>query len=745
MHTRALRLLRWLLAHRRAVLAGFAIAVTAMVPGVLRLETDNSPEVFYLEDSPALASYRALRQDFGSDEVVRIVALGGGLWTADGLTWLARVEEGAKRLPGVEAASGLAGRHRWSLPVWPPADPEAFRRRALDDLLDRELGLIDEQGEAATVIAVLTAGSPHETRQVLGALRALVASPPAGVTTRLVGVAVVDEALDGSSREIPQRFFPLLVLFTLVVLALTFRDALCVAVPLTFVGACEVVTLGAMGYLGVRLNLVMAVLPPLAFVIGLATAVHVLVRYRELLGEGLAPEEAALETYRDKAWAVLWTGVMTGVGFGSLAFSPVRPVAALGIWSTVGVAVLTLAAFTLYPLLLAAWVGTHWKGTRPIETLARRAGRRWAEGAARRRQPLLAVTALVALAALVGLPRLEIESNVLTYLAADHPVRRSMADLEGRGIGPAAVELVLTLPGEIESASFRSPQALVQLSALAARLRQEPLVLSVVGAGDVAVAARSTAAEVVGGPFVTGSLVAGAIEEAMAPFVTADGKRTRLSLFVPTTGFDRLDPLIRTALEKAREAFPQAEAEVTGQHPLLLETQRHLLSTLTSSLAGTLICVVLILALLVGDRRLALLALVPNVWPVLGVLGAMGWLGVPIDVATVMVASIVLGLADHTVHTLGHFRELAPKVGRLEAVASTLEHTAGAYVLTGVMLVAGFGVCALSSFAPIARFGLLSAAGLALAVVGDLFLVPALLGAPHPSPLPADAGRGGRS
>jgi predicted RND superfamily exporter protein len=248
----------------------------------------------------------------------------------------------------------------------------------------------------------------------------------------------------------------------------------------------------------------------------------------------------------------------------------------------------------------------------------------------------------------------------------------------------------------------------------------------------VAAAARQAAAGPAAGP-LTGSLGALAAElaldQALAPFVSPDGRRARLTLFVPITGFDRLDPLTRAALETARQAFPQAAVEVTGQHPLLLETQRQLLSTLTSSFALTLVCVALILRYLVGDRTLALAALVPNVWPVLGVLGAMGWFGVPLDVATVMVASVILGLAvSDTVHTLGHFRELAPQVGRFEAVASTLHHTAGAYVLTGGMLIAGFGVCGLSSFAPTARFGLLSGAGIFLAVVGDLFLVPALLG-----------------
>jgi predicted RND superfamily exporter protein len=112
------------------------------------------------------------------------------------------------------------------------------------------------------------------------------------------------------------------------------------------------------------------------------------------------------------------------------------------------------------------------------------------------------------------------------------------------------------------------------------------------------------------------------------------------------------------------------------------------------------------------------------------VVGIMGWSGVPLDTATVMVASVVLGLVvDYTIHTLGHFRELAPRLGRREAVAGTLERTAPAFVLTGAILAAGFGVCALSDFSPTARFGAFSALAVTLAVAADLVLLPALLGA----------------
>ena len=198
---------------------------------------------------------------------------------------------------------------------------------------------------------------------------------------------------------------------------------------------------------------------------------------------------------------------------------------------------------------------------------------------------------------------------------------------------------------------------------------------------------------------------------------------------MPTAGFETVDPLADTALSLARAALPGATIEVSGQYPLLLAMQRYLISTLAWSLLLTLPVLAVTFYVLLREVKGTLYALLPNLWPVLLILGGMGWCGVPLDIATVMVASITLGLVvDDTIHTLAHYRTLSAELGERAAVADRMEKTAPAYLLTGVILALGFGVCALSGFAPTARFGLLSAIAILIAVVADFTLVPALFG-----------------
>lgn len=711
--------------YSRPLLGFFALLVFLLLPGLFLLRSNNSPQVFFVEDLEQLKHYQELRRHFGSDEVLRVVVQGEGLWTEEGLRWLGEVEEQSGVLAGVVWAGGLAGHHRER--GWPPKDPTVFRSQVTENELDRGLGMVSADGETVTVLVALEDGSGAASYPTVEALSQLLIEVPPGIDARLVGLPILNHALDQSAQEIGQRFFPLLVLFAVVLLGLGLRHPAGVLPPLLFVGFCELGVLAPMGYAGVELNLVLAVLPPLLFVISLATALHVLLHFRIQAGNQEDPAKACAATYQEKGWSVMWTGLSTVLGFASLALSPVPPVRNLGLLAAAGLVLMTVAAFVLFPALLVVWPPPQ---ALDLEHRFRRFGAALGHQACRQRRLILLIAVAVAAFALIGTTRIRVETNALRYLSPEHPVRVQMEALEAEGIGLATLEVLIRLP-----AGFRNGLEVERLTAFTDRLEGESLVLGAVSAGSLM---RDALRRVPMLPFIEPAAHRAAVwralegdpkgAEMIRGLLTDDRQLARVTLFVPTKGFDELDPVFVTARQVAAELFPEAKVEVTGQYPLLLEAQRHLLYTLGVSFGFTLVGVFLILRFLLPGTRLAFLALLPNLWPVLGVLGFMGWAGVPLDIATVMVASVVLGLAvDDTLHTLGHFRCLAPGRSASRAVIRTLSLTAPAYLLTGVILVAGFGVCALSDFAPTARFGYLASFAIVLAVLGDLFLLPALL------------------
>ncbi len=735
---------RWtagVLVRRRPVLGAAALLLAILAPGALRLETDNSPPVWFLAGSPEVEHHRAFVERFGSDEGFRIVLDGAALWTPAGLARLARIEHEVAALAGVVDVASLVRAHGPDFERFPPDDPAALRELALASPLDRAMGWVSADGTAASLLVTTAPLPPRALARLAGEIERRV-QPQAGeeasasLRTAVLGQRSLELALDRSSLEIGRRYLPLLALLAIVLLLAVVGDPAALAVPLGFVLFCEAITLGAMGWAGVRLNLVLAILPPLVFVIALATSIHVLLPVRARLAAGAAPAPAVVAVWRDKGRALFWTGLSTAIGFAALAVSPVPPVRALGLWAGVGLGAQTLAAFTLLPALLAGVAGGAVR-RRPFEARLERAGRRMAAVATRHRRAILAIwlaaTGLMAL----GLGRLAPASDALRYLAPDHPVRAEWERVEALGLGLATVELELVAPPGGEG--WRSPAGLAALARLTAALRaaRMPGLLGAAGAGDLAaeigerspLAALATREETL----ELGLALLAADrdgERALARFVTADGRRARVALFVRSAGYEAIDPLAERARRLALDALPPGSAVApTGTLLLLLGFHRHLLATLALSLTLTLPVLAGVFAGLLRRPADVVRALVPNVVPIVLLLGGMGWAGIGLDVATVMVASIVLGLVvDDTIHSLARHRERRGEVGGAAAIAERLERTAPAYLLTGAILAAGFGVCALSDFAPIARFGALSAATVGIAVLADLTLVPALFG-----------------
>ena len=139
--------------------------------------------------------------------------------------------------------------------------------------------------------------------------------------------------------------------------------------------------------------------------------------------------------------------------------------------------------------------------------------------------------------------------------------------------------------------------------------------------------------------------------------------------------------------------------------------------------------ITLMMILLIGELRLGLISMIPNLGPILVVLGVMGWFDIPLDMFAMLIASIAMGLAvDDTVHFMYHFKQYFNKTGSIkDAVTHTL-HTAGrAMLTTSIVLSAGFFIFMFASMNNVFFFGAMTGLAILLALAGDLFLAPALM------------------
>jgi predicted RND superfamily exporter protein len=174
------------------------------------------------------------------------------------------------------------------------------------------------------------------------------------------------------------------------------------------------------------------------------------------------------------------------------------------------------------------------------------------------------------------------------------------------------------------------------------------------------------------------------------------------------------------------------EVTYTGLVPLVYKAQTELLDGLFNSLLMAFVLIAIVMMLVLRSFSAGVLSMVPNLFPVVVIFGAMGWAGSLVDVGTMMTASVALGVAvDDTIHYLSWFRH-GLDVGYNRKGAAMLAYERCATAMTQTTLIAGFGlaVFALSTFTPTQRFGYMMLALLMAALVGDLVLLPALLAGP---------------
>ena len=173
-------------------------------------------------------------------------------------------------------------------------------------------------------------------------------------------------------------------------------------------------------------------------------------------------------------------------------------------------------------------------------------------------------------------------------------------------------------------------------------------------------------------------------------------------------------------------------AVYTGLVPVVYKAQRTLLESLIVSTVWAFAMIAIVMIFVVRSVRAGLLSMIPNVFPVLLIFGAMGWMDILVDIGSMMTASVAMGVAvDDTIHFLTWFRRgLDNGCSRREAILSAYERVGMAMTQTTAIGGLGLSIFAFSTFTPTQRFGTLMLTLLAAALVGDLIFLPALLASP---------------
>ncbi len=726
---------------RLATARGVAVITTALlltVPlliGYARLEFTNDPEVIALQGSDELDFYRGYLRRWGSDELIVLAYPVEDALRPETLAQLRQLTDALFEIEGVAWVSSLDTAFvvdegpfgPFARPLIPddPIPAAELRERVLEAPM--VAGSLVARDVQALLLAVQLEGTELDNAEIearaLAGIEKLLAEPRfSALDVHLAGSPVFNRELSRLNQRDNLRFTPLAVGIIAVLVTLLFRSALPTFLTLGIIVLSLGWTLGVMGLAGVPLNITTSLLPPLILVIAVADAIHLLSVYVDRLRAGDARHAALDYTLREVVPACFFTSATTALGFLSLLFVQIESVRTFALFAALGEAIAFSHAVLVLPALMVRL---------PLERSVRREPRFSLAFVARAAErPALAGALLVGMLALgaSGIGRIEVATHDGEFFSPDNPINRAYRFIESRFEGATPFEVEIRAP---DAGALRTAPGVRRLRELQERMEQRPELSAGTSLPDLLLAANpgldlTDDAAVERALFLLGAVAPGEMDR----FLHDEGSLARISSRAVALSSAESESLIRALSEDAARIFPDPwTVRFTGLVPVFSQMEQVLVEGQLRSYGSAAVGVALLFWLLYPSAPIAAAALLVNVAPLFAIAGLMGWLGIRLDVATVMVASVTLGMiVDDTIHMLLGFRHGLARTGDPRAALRHAIEVAGRpMVFTSLVLSAGFGSLVLSDFQPTAHFGMLVGVAVVSAMCADLFMLPAAL------------------
>jgi predicted RND superfamily exporter protein len=755
------------LRYRAAILAGVAVVSVLAAIAYWDLRVENKIDSWFPESDPDYVQYREFRDLFQSEETLFVVLHAPDVFTRDVLGRIDRLTRSIETLPQVTRTLSLTNIENitgsteaiFVDPLVPALDLDdralaELRRRVLSDPFYPGM-IVSSDGRTTVIVADIGEATAENNVAVVDAIDAAIARVAApALEMHVAGWAAVNVVLDRLTQRDVRHGLP----FTLAVLALclglAFRSLRVVLIINVAVLLATYWTMGAFAALGFRGTfLTVSALPGILLALALATGVHVVARFREEHARTPDLPLAVRHALRAIAAPVALTCTTTAIGFGSLVVADLAPVRHLGLFAALGMAFTCLISLTVVPIALVALPPRHLAAPNPW--LERMLGK-VADFDTRHHRAILAVSLVLALVSLAGMAQLRPQGSSLDYLPADSAPVEAMHFIEDHFGGASTFDVLVSGPPDV----LKDPVAAQTVAAVQELLASYPETTASFAYTDLLRRMNQALHDGDPGSYRLPDTMRG-IAQQLLLYETSGG--TELPTLVDVSSYGTARVTARTtsflALEESERLHdriaerlttlapgsgPRLRLEISGDWALWLRLFLSLLGTMAKSLALAFAGVALMMILLMRSVWLGLIAMIPNTLPVLVAVGAMGWIGIQLDFATVMVAGIALGIAvDDTIHYLFRFRrELASGAGPTLAMRRTLTTVGKAMVTTSVVLFLGFGSMVTSSLPPHRTFAVIIALTMVIALASDLFLLPALLKLVRVAP-PAQPEQGG--
>jgi len=572
------------------------------------------------------------------------------------------------------------------------------------------------------------------------------------------------------------------LLFVLTILAIAFRRPRWIILPILTCFAAGIITTGFLGVMNWPVTVVSSNFISLLLIITLSLTVHLIVRYRELHAEDESCSQYTLvkETLRSKALPCFYTAITTIVAFSSLIVSGIRPVIDFGIVMAIGTGIALILAFTLFPALLVLM--------KPQASVQRKDIAGEITGAVgqfihNKKGPVLTTFALLVVATITGVSQLTVENSFINYYKPTTEIYQGMALIDQKLGGTTPLEVIIDAPDaflnppepEAETAEDEGYLPFMD-EMLDAGMDMIDMDMPGLGTeGDSGSLSDSywfnsfmleDAAKI--HHYLDGMPEIGKVlsitstmqlmedlndgdkiddlflsiihknlpesikDSLLKPYLSEDGNQLRYAMRVydsdPELRRNELIQRIQNGLVTDLGLQPE-QVRVTGMLVLYNNMLQSLFRSQILTLGFVFLAILAMFIVLFRNLKMAALTIIPNIIAAGSILGLMGALGIPLDIMTITIAAIAIGIAvDNAIHYVHRFsNEFKKDQDYWGAIQRSHRSIGKAMYYTTLIIALGFSILSFSNFIPTIYFGLLTGLSMVIALAANLMLLPLLI------------------
>ena len=549
--------------------------------------------------------------------------------------------------------------------------------------------------------------------------------------------------------------------FLIIMLEMFFHKARWVVISMICCFASVLFMFGFLGLVEWRVTVVSSNFTSLLLIITLSLTVHLIVRYHELYSENKGARHYYLisETMKSKAIPSIYTALTTIVAFGSLLVSGIRPVIDFGWMMSIGICVAFLMSFAIFPASLMLLkprlalprhdlIGSL---TRIFSSLVENHGR-----------SILVLYILIAVMSIAGISRLTIENRFIDHFKRSTEIYQGMEMVDRELGGTIPLDVIVDAPadffasedeediifedefddGSESEAGFSGTSywyndfKVDTLKAIHDYLDNLPETGKVLSMATTLKMMRQLNEDKpldnIMLSIIYKKLPAEIKKSLFDPYISEDGNQVRFTtrVFESDISLRRNELLKKIRLDLVNNiGLPEDQLHITGMVVLYNNMLQSLYRSQILTIGVVFLAIMLMFIILFRSLKLAAIAIVPNLITAGMVLGFMGWIKIPLDIMTITIAAITIGIAvDDTIHYMHRFLVEIPKDNDYIATMKRCHASIGrAMYYTSVTVIVGFSILALSSFMPTIYFGLLTGLAMTVALIANLTLLPVLL------------------